>query len=137
MTSTNSIFGDIKETGAVSETDSTLEAASPTTLVLLFAVTDVEESSDVLLLAVAFSELNVSLLFSLAAAPFEVLCANDGLRLAVSLALASGAGDMLRLIAVGEKPIDDFRSPISLRLLVVPAVTLASSIETMGEIVPL
>jgi hypothetical protein len=51
----------------------------------------------------------------------------DGRRAVLTIALlVCDAGNLIMLMAVGENPIDDCKSPISLALLLLPAVILAS-----------
>jgi hypothetical protein len=47
--------------------------------------------------------------------------------------LVCDAGNLMILMAVGENPIDDCKSPISLALLLAPAVT---SVASFGETTP-
>ena len=55
----------------------------------------------------------------------------DGRRdVLVTALLVCDAGNLMMLMAVGENPIDDCKSPISLALLLVPAVTVTSFGET-------
>ena len=58
----------------------------------------------------------------------------DGRRdVLVTAFLLCDAGNLMILLAVGENPIDDCKSPISLALLLVPAVIVASFGETTSS----
>ena len=111
-TSTSNIFGR-RDVTVVSQGTFALGTAS-IRLGLVSEVTEVDDVFDARVLALELSGLNNSSSESLTATPLDLRCASEGFPSGFSSDSMYGSGGILRSIAVGENPIDDWKSPISL-----------------------